>query len=200
MSHPGPGPPVDCRADRVTGVGAASAMRILDISPRLVWPPDNGSAARMYHLLRALSKHHEVRQFSQPQLRQLRQTEFARDAWPTPSYREYRNPSLIAAAASEWCNSSWIRPQAIFSGACLQLTRPRMLRDWLSWADVAIVEFPWQFRYCRRAAPALPMVLASHNVEVLTRTSNARAAGIRVDHSPLLRIVGRMEADAAARA
>jgi polysaccharide biosynthesis protein PslH len=175
-------------------------MRILDVSPRLVWPPDNGSSARMYHLLSELSRDHEIRQFSQPRFLEVRQRHFAAEVWPTRSYQEYRNQSLIAAAASEWCHRSWIRPQAVFSGACLRLTRPAPLREWLRWADVALVEFPWQFAYCRRAAPTLPMVLASHNVEVLTRTSSARAAGIPVGRSPLLRFVRRLEQHAVAHA
>jgi glycosyltransferase involved in cell wall biosynthesis len=174
-------------------------MRILDVSPRVVWPIDNGSTYRIYHLLRELSQRHEIRQFSQPLLRQVRQRGFASDVWPAESYREHRNRSLIAAAAAEWCDRSWIR-QAIFSGACLQLTRPALLRLWLGWADVALVEFPWQFAYCRRAAPALPMVFASHNIEISTRTSNARAAGLAVERSPLLRYVGRLEEHAVARA
>jgi glycosyltransferase involved in cell wall biosynthesis len=107
---------------------------------------------------------------------------------------------VIAAAAAEWCHRSWIRPQAIFSGACLTVTRPARLREWLRWADVVLVEFPWQFAYCRRAAPALPVVLASHNVEVVTRTSNARAAGIATERSALLGLVRRLERHAVARA
>jgi polysaccharide biosynthesis protein PslH len=177
-----------------------TAMRILDVSPRLVFPPDNGSSARMFHLLRELSRDHEIRQFSQPRWREVREPRFAPDVWPAPSYREHRNPGLIAAAASEWCHRSWITPQAVFSGACLGLTRPRRLREWLRWAELVLVEFPWQFAYCRRAAPALPVVLASHNIEILTRTSNARAAGIPVERSALLRIVARLERHAVAHA
>jgi glycosyltransferase involved in cell wall biosynthesis len=175
-------------------------MRILDVSPRLVWPPENGSSARMFHLLRELSQDHEVRQFSQPRYGEVREPQFATDVWPTPSYREHRNPGLIAAAASEWCHRSWITPQAILSGPCLQLTRPRRLREWLHWAEVVLVEFPWQFAYCRRAAPARPVVLASHNIEILTRTSNALAAGIPADRSVLLGLVRRQERHAVARA
>jgi polysaccharide biosynthesis protein PslH len=175
-------------------------MRILDVSPRAVWPPDNGSTYRMYHLMRELSEHHEVRQFSQPLSSQVRQPAFATDVWPAESYREHRNQSAIAAVASELCNRSWIRPQAIFSGACLELTRPALLREWLRWADVALVEYPWQFAYCRRAAPALPMVLASHNIEVATRASNGRAAGVAVDRSVMLWFVRRFEEHAVARA
>jgi glycosyltransferase involved in cell wall biosynthesis len=153
----------------------------------------------MFHLLLELSRRHQVRQFSQPQLHQVMRSEFIPDVWPAPDYREHRHRGLLPAAAAELCNRTWIRPQAILSGACLRATRPPLLREWLGWADLALVEFPWQFAYCRRAAPALPIVLASHNVEVLTRTSNARAAGIPVRGSPALRVVRRLERDAVAR-
>jgi len=174
-------------------------MRILDLSPRAVCPTDNGSTYRIYHLLRELARRHEVRQFSQPLLGQIRRPGFATDVWPSASYREHRNPSLIAATAAEWCHRSWFR-QAIFSGACLQLTRPRLLREWFGWANVALVEFPWQFAYCRRAAPSLPLVLASHNVEISTRISNGGAAGVAVQRSPVIRYVRHLEEHAVTRA
>src|SRR5947209_4318043 len=79
-------------------------MRILDVTPRAVWPPDNGSTYRMYHLMRELSERHEVRQFSQPLSSQMRDREFTTDVWPNESYREHRNQSWLAAAASELCN------------------------------------------------------------------------------------------------
>ena len=82
----------------------------------------------------------------------------------------------------------------------MRVTRPSLLREWLCWADLALVEFPWQFAYCRRAAPRLPMVFMSHNVEVLTRTGNANAAGVSVQGSPLLRLIRRQEEHALGRA
>ena len=154
----------------------------------------------MYHLLSALSAAHEVRQFSQPQLHQLRAPGYRHEVRPTPTYLEYRNPSVLAAAAAELCNRTWIRPQAIFSGRVLRVARPARLHAWIGWANVILVEFPWQFAYCRRAAPNLPVVLASHNVEIMTRTSNARAAGIPVQRSLLLRCVRRIERRAVSEA
>jgi polysaccharide biosynthesis protein PslH len=181
---------------RCVPAGGASRLRILDVAPRLVWPPDNGSTARMYHQLSALSKRHHIRQFSQPQLHQLRARDHQPEAQPTPNYVEFRNPSLIAATAAELCNRTWIRPQAIFSGAALRLAPPPRLRAWIRWANVVLVEFPWQFAYCRRAARGVPVVLASHNIEILTRRSNALAAGIRARGSVLLRCVERIEQQA----
>jgi polysaccharide biosynthesis protein PslH len=170
------------------------------VSPVGVCPPAGGSTTRIYHLLRELSRSHEIRQFSQPRLRDLRAPSFEPEVRDSDAYREFWSPNVLAAAASEWCQRRWIRPQAVLSSACMRVTRPPLLREWLSWADLALVEFPWQFAYCRRAAPRLPMVFMSHNVEVLTRTGNAKAAGVSVRRSPLLRLIRRQEEYALRRA
>jgi glycosyltransferase involved in cell wall biosynthesis len=170
------------------------------VSPVAVCPPAGGSTTRIYHLLRELSRSHEIRQFSQPRLRDVCARSFEREVRDSETYYEYRHTSLFAAAASEWCQRGWVRPQAVLSSACMRVTRPSLLREWLSWADLALVEFPWQFAYCRRAAPRLPMVFMSHNVEVLTRAGNANAAGVSVQHSPLLRLIRRQEEHALGRA
>ena len=39
-------------------------MRILDVSPRIVFPPYRGSSVRTHNILRRLSAQHEIRQFS----------------------------------------------------------------------------------------------------------------------------------------
>ena len=47
-------------------------MKILDVSPRVAFLPQQGSAVRMYNLLRHLSRRHDVRQFSQVRWQNLR--------------------------------------------------------------------------------------------------------------------------------
>lgn len=174
-------------------------VRVLDVSPRLVVPPENGSTYRMYHLMLGLAHHHEVRQFSQPRLRGLWRRRLAAEARPAPSYLEHCNRNLIDAVVAEVGLRSWVS-QAVLSGASLHLTRPARLREWLRWADAVLVEFPWQFDFCRRHAPRAALVLAGHNLEVSARASSARAAGISVEHSRLLRRVARLEREAMAAA
>jgi glycosyltransferase involved in cell wall biosynthesis len=172
-------------------------LRILDVTPFPVWPPAGGSTTRIHHLLRGLSANHEIRVFSQlrfPYRSRAGQVQVA------DRYVEHRDGGAIAAAGAELCQHSWMRPHAVLSSACMRLGRPRLLSEWLEWAELALIEFPWQFAYCRRTAPGLPMVFMSHNVEVLTRTSNARAAGVSVRRSPLLALVARQERFAVARA
>ncbi len=173
-------------------------MRILVVSPWTVYPPVNGSAVRVFNLMRHLSATHEIRQFSQPRLRQpgdLREP-LIRVA---PSYCEYRWRNLASRLAAEWCRRSWIY-QHVYSGELLRLFRPRVLLDWLAWCDVCVVEFPWQFHFCRAALPTKPVVLSTHNVEVDTRISNAGAAGIPTDRSRWLARVRRLEEEAVAAA
>ncbi len=173
-------------------------LRILDVAPIPICPPGGGSSTRIYHLLRGLSANHEIRVFSQ--VRGLRGRSIAADVDESERFHEHRDRNLLGAAAAELCARSWIRPQPVLSSASMRVTRPRLLGEWLRWADVALIEFPWQFAYCRLAAPELPMVFMSHNVEVLTRTSNAGAAGVNARRSPVLALVRRQERFALARA
>jgi hypothetical protein len=73
----------------------------------------------------------------------------------------------------------WIY-QHIYAGRVLEIFRPRLLREWLEWCDVCLVEYPWQLGFCRAALPGKPVLYSSHNVEVPTRISNGRAAGLGV--------------------
>jgi glycosyltransferase involved in cell wall biosynthesis len=173
-------------------------LRILDVAPIPICPPGGGSSTRIYHLLRGLSVNHEIRLFSQ--VRGLGGRSIAAEVQESETFHEHRDRNLLGAAAAELCARSWIRPQSILSSASMRVTRPRLLREWLGWADIALIEFPWQFAYCRLAAPELPMVFMSHNVEVLTRTSNAGAAGVNARRSPVLALVRRQERFALARA
>ncbi len=171
-------------------------MRILDVSPRAVYPPRRGSAVRVYSLLRHLSARHEVRQFSFPR------DDDPLKLWPrleqtrvTPTYTELRFRHPVASAANRLCDRAWVNAP-LLSGLALQITRPRSLTSLLRWADVLLVEFPWQFEYCRRRTEA-PLVLASHNLEAVKFASWAEAARASLTSRPWVRYVERMEERAA---
>jgi glycosyltransferase involved in cell wall biosynthesis len=146
-------------------------MHILDVSPRTVFPPRDGAMFRIYHLLRYLSQDHAVRQFSQASLGQFRHRPFDREVQINSSYYEFRYTHPVPAAAVEFFG----RVHA--SGVGLRFARPALLQRWFDWADVTLVEQPWQFRYCRLRNPNGLLVLAAHNFEALTSASNAQAAG-----------------------
>ena len=161
-------------------------MRILDVSPRLVYPMMSGAPVRTHNLLRRLAQRHEVRMFWQPRLGDA--------GYPDGGYRRIANPNRLAATVAEAGWRAW--PAApILAGAATRISRPRGLDDLIAWADVVMVEFPWQFEYCRRRASGKPMVLCSHNVELEKFASWARAAGTRLSR-PWLRYIARAEAAA----
>jgi glycosyltransferase involved in cell wall biosynthesis len=63
----------------------------------------------------------------------------------------------------------------LLCGYTLTAAKPRRLSEWADWADVVVVEFPWQYGYCRSIAKGKPVVLATHNVEA----AKIRSAGDR---------------------
>ena len=75
----------------------------------------------------------------------------------------------------------------VLAGVALRCTRPKTLRQLLDWADVTLVEFPWQVAHVARLEPTGPIVLASHNVEVQKFASYADAARAHVTRGPPLR-------------
>src|SRR5207253_11462725 len=116
----------------------------------------------------------------------------------TPTYREYRYSSPSAWLALQPGKRAFLRAP-VLSGVGLHLSRPRSLSRLLRWADVALVEWPWQFEHCRRKSPEGRFVLACHNVECLKFASWAEAAG-RSPSGGWLRYIERSEANAARRA
>jgi glycosyltransferase involved in cell wall biosynthesis len=170
-------------------------MRIVDVSPMAVNPPRRGSAVRTHNLLRQLALRHDVRQFSlswddRPVLRPR-----VDEVHVAPTYTELRLRHPVADAANRVGMHAWVNAP-VLSGAALELTRPASLDRLLRWADVVLVEFPWQFAYCRRRT-AGPCVLASHNVEAMKFASWAVPAGATVTRTPWLRHIERVESRAA---
>jgi glycosyltransferase involved in cell wall biosynthesis len=173
-------------------------MRLAVVAPRAAAPCSQGSTVRAWNLYRHLSLRHEVRQLSQAGLtggwRGLsRETEIA------PRYHERycRHPlALLASAVSEraWPSSP------VASGLGLRLARPRALGELMAWADVTLVEFPWQFAHCKRTRPGAIVVYSSHNVETVKFASFATAQGVRTRGSLWLKAIARMEAAAVSHA
>lgn len=158
-------------------------MRILDVSPRVSYPPERGSNVRAAALLDRLAIRHDVRAFAQARL-------------GTPGGLhgcEWRHDNPLACLLTEAAVRGW--PAApLPAGTALRLTRPSRLRRLLSWADVALVEFPWQFAACRAAGTRGPLVLAAHNVEAEKFRSYADALGISsLRARPWLKAIDRME-------
>lgn len=174
-------------------------MRILDVSPRVVYPPRRGSSVRTYNLLRGLSRNHEVVQFSQARAARRPLRAPIEQVQINASYREVRYGPRLAGLIGEATERTWVRAP-LLSGVVLEVTRPSLLDDLLAWADVVVVEFPWQFAYCRRRRPDRPIVLAAHNAELPKFASYAQAAQAPWGRELWVNQVRRMEAQAVLQA
>jgi polysaccharide biosynthesis protein PslH len=148
-------------------------MKILDVSPKVVLPANTGSRVRMYNLLRHLSHAHEVRQFSQ-QRAGGGLGEHVNEVWVTPSYCEIQYVHPAISLVGNLAEAPQVAAPTL-RGAGLWLARPSRLHSLLQWADVVLVEFPWQFAYCHRHRGRAPLVLATHNVEAERFASVAQA-------------------------
>lgn len=175
------------------------SMRLLDVSPRAVFPPRSGAGVRIYNLLRHLGRRHEVRGFSHAWSGRLLARPSVDEVRLSPGYREYRYSHPATRLAGEVAKGTWLG-QPPMSGIGVHVARPRCLASLLEWAELTLVEFPWQFEHCRRLRPRGPLVLASHNVERRKFPSWAAAAGASVSARPWLRYIEWAEARAAARA
>jgi glycosyltransferase involved in cell wall biosynthesis len=131
----------------------------------------------MYNLLSRLSERHEVRQFSQVRFLDLRRRGFEKEMQITPSYREYRYGGFVGSPLCEIMERSGFGVP-ILCGYTLSAAKPRRLSEWAEWADLVVVEFPWQYGYCRSLAKGKPLVLASHNVQVAKIRSGGNPRGL----------------------
>lgn len=173
-------------------------MRILDVSPRPVHPPRRGSTVRIHNLLCQLSRRHEVHQFSQA-LGDFPRREAVHEIQVTPSYQEHCYSHPLGWVAIELGRRACLGAP-VLAGAALRLTRPMALRRLIEWADVTLVEFPWQFEHCRRQRREGRFVLATHNVESLKFASWAAAARSPRTSQRWSRYIERCEANAATKA
>ena len=141
------------------------SMRILNVSPRVTYPPTSGGRIRVYNLLTRLAVRHEIRQFSQTRTRDVRRPNFAGEAVLVPGYREFRYRHWFGTTLNEAMENTGFG-MAPLCGYTLGWSRPALLAEWVEWADVVVVEFPWQYAYCRSLVRGKPLVLGTHNVQI----------------------------------
>lgn len=174
-------------------------MRLLDVTPRFPAAPRRGSEARIHGVLAQLARHHHVRQFSQATWLDLHLQPRSRVVRHGDTWEQWQWVHPVAAAVGSVPERAWPRAP-LWAGRALALARPRGLDAWLRWADVTLVEFPWQLAYCARRHPGGRFVYASMNVEAQKFASWARAAGVEPEGDRWVRLVGRLEAFAVRRA
>jgi glycosyltransferase involved in cell wall biosynthesis len=152
----------------------------------------------MHNLLCQLSRRHEVHQFSQA-LGAFSPWGSVEEWRVTRSYREHRYSHPLAWSVVEAGRRACLGAP-VLAGLGLRLSRPSCLRRLVDWADVILVEFPWQFEHCRRWRPDGRFVLSTHNVESLKFASWGEAAERPSIGARWARYIERSEANAVSRA
>lgn len=95
----------------------------------------------------------------------MRRIPFEEQAQLATNYVEYRHRHWLGTPLNEAMERAGFG-MAVMSGYTLALSRSRVLSDWIAWADVIVVEFPWQHAHCVSLARGKPVVLATHNVQI----------------------------------
>lgn len=140
-------------------------MKILDISPVGVYPPNAGGHLRIHNLNLQLSKYHKIFLFSQ-NIRKF-ELKFPIRSWITKindNYIEYRYINIPTLLTS-YIFSRWKIPNLLLD-EILRLYNPKILRNKVSDCDIIQIELPWQFKYLYDIKPKdKPIILNGQNVE-----------------------------------
>ncbi len=148
------------------GCGIDEMKPLLVLSPFSVAPARFGGSIRVFHLLREVARHREVKLFSQQVGRLgLRCSLSPLERELAPGWVEHasRNPFSIGHFAAL---SLFLHSPPIGQTAVLQASAPRWLRKEIARAAVVQVEHPWQFCWAyEHRRPACPIIYSAHNVE-----------------------------------
>lgn len=140
-------------------------MNLLQVAPHKAYPPHHGGAHRTHGLVKSIppSKGSVVRFCQSGPREQYLSLNTSDSAKIAPDYTEYwylhpihdfsRLPSTI------------VDLPLIFLGQSLSLVTPHRLQKLAKWADVVLVEGPWQFNAVQKLVETAPIVYSSHNVE-----------------------------------
>jgi glycosyltransferase involved in cell wall biosynthesis len=140
-------------------------MNVLQVAPTNVYPPSGGGQHRSHGLVSAFPEWgDEVYRYCQGgHLGNYLSLDRRRRVRVSEGYEEFQHlhPLFDLARVPEL----WGLPN-VFLGRSLGVVEPTRLLDRLGWADVVVVEFPWQVAAVAEFVPETPVVYSSHNVEV----------------------------------
>ena len=147
-------------------------MKLLQVTPYPAYLPTSGGAQRMRGLVSAQREGDEIRRFAQLPMSYQADGQNSlievRDG-----YYEYRYKSRVEAVLGALLGR--IRAPRVHASTFLRIYKPRRLAQWLEWADVVSVEYPWQYRgvYDMKGAD-MPIVYSSYDfpLELYSYISN----------------------------
>ena len=118
-------------------------MKLLQVTPYPAYPPISGGSQRMRGLVSAQREDDEVRRFAQSPL-SYPGNEDGPMTEIRDGYLEYRYKNRVGSIVGAILGR--IRAPRVHASALLRVFKPKRLTEWVAWADVISVEYPWQYR------------------------------------------------------
>jgi glycosyltransferase involved in cell wall biosynthesis len=139
-------------------------VNVLQVTPTNVYPPSDGGQHRSHGLVSALHGDGDAvyRYCQGGHLANYRTGKWKRKLNIDDGYVEFQhlNPVFDLTRSPELFGLP-----NVFLGSSLRLLRPSPLVERIDWADVILVELPWQVPAVADLADSTPVVYSSHNVE-----------------------------------
>ena len=143
---------------------AISSVNVLQITPTNVYPPSDGGQHRSHGLVASFPDHgDEVYRYCQGG----HLANYVRGDWKqtldiATDYQELQqlHPLFDLARLPELFGLP-----NVFLGRSLRLVKPSVVIRRIDWADVILVELPWQVPAVAELTERTPVVYSSHNVE-----------------------------------
>ena len=179
---------------------ASPPVRVLDVAPSPVFPARRGMTVRIAALGRELSRRHHVRHLTLAAERPGRRRGVTVHQ-VSSSHEELHRIHPLSSLVMRVSAGSW-HEAPVLGGLAMRAGGPGAIVEQFRWADVVLVEFPWQFKLSRELAPRdTPCVYASLNVETDKFRSWAEAVAVSPARAaPWLRYIRRAERHAVANA
>lgn len=140
-------------------------MKLLQVTPSKVYPPNRGGEHRSHGIVSQFSQHGDhVYRFAQTsELKPRVDIEIEEGYWEISDQSRVRYLIKFPIAFD--------LPN-VFSNIALRRLPTGRLEKLVNWADIVLVEGPWQFAAIDEMTESTPTVLSSHNLEV-ERYSNS---------------------------
>lgn len=136
-------------------------VKILQVSPHLAYPPTAGGHWRIHGLVSGGELGDEIYRFSQAPVSNVERAPSTNPYQIKNNYSEYRYSSYLYSALCKY-----IPGPPLHASNFLSLVKPKVLIKRIKWADVCLVEFPWQFEFVLNCSDTdTPVVYSSHNFE-----------------------------------
>ena len=139
-------------------------MNVLQVNPTNVYPPSDGGQHRSHGLVSAFPEHGDAvyRYCQGGHLSNYLSAAWKRTEQIADDYCEFQHlhPLFDLARSPELFSLP-----NVFLGHSLRIIKPSRLLNRLDWADLVLVELPWQVPAVATLAGDTPVVYSSHNVE-----------------------------------